>query len=52
MMTPYEFLTLWSFNAIIFATAVWVILRATEKIVDIALKIQEYEKKRRAERVQ
>ena len=49
MQVVLDFLTTWLFNAMEVAFAVWVILRMFEKIEDIALKYQEYERKRRAE---
>jgi hypothetical protein len=52
MQLALDFFTTWLFNAMEICFAMWVILRMFEKICDIALKIQEYEKKRRAEGAQ
>ncbi len=47
MQIVFDFMLQWLFNAMEIGAAVWVILRVIEKIADIALKFQEYERKRR-----
>ena len=48
MQVVFDFLVAWLLNAMEVGAAVWVILRVFEKIEDIALKYQRYEKNRKA----
>lgn len=45
--TIVDMALVYCFNVIIIGTAIFVLLRVMEKTVDIALKLQQYEKNRR-----
>lgn len=47
MQFVLDFVTAWLLNAMMISAAIWVVLRAFEKLCDIALKVQQYEKNRK-----